>query len=440
MTGAAVINSPHAFQKIRDLFVDKYLNPQVGKLPSHNMKLAWQALAVCRAALEIHHGDKMSARDIHAKMWDKYVLWANIICDEGDCGVKINEKPDYLCERWFLTSDANHKKKYVSGEVTGKRFWKKWGTIKSAVTNSDNHVVKSTIASMPGGALPSGTNWSLFLTRLIYNLHMEKEKMKAKKADADDDDDDNDDDEAVIDEIGGSAAKKAGPNPYTDDPEEKNDSQGSGVENETNDGGENHDDNVNDEHDEPRAPATFFPATLLVVLTIGVLSEDCDTLLNHTIDQGEVEESNLIGVLSRAECRVSALTDLPPGSAVSSPVSTMSSVERLRARASYNEVYKEANILKNDLGVKRLKILEDEMNIKCDEVKVRQDEVKAGQDKVKARQDEVKLAGLAALYNNLRQDLKDARQNGDQDDVRSIKEQLQAVQRQRRDVMATSAT
>ena len=60
---------------IRDLFVDKYLNLQMGKLPSHNMKLAWQTLAVCRAALEIHHGDKMFNKQLYTKMWDKYVSW-----------------------------------------------------------------------------------------------------------------------------------------------------------------------------------------------------------------------------------------------------------------------------------------------------------------------------------------------------------------------------
>ena len=150
------------------------------------MKLAWQMLAMCKAALEIHHGDKMSAKQIHVKMWDKYVAWANIIRDEADCGIKINEKPDYLSEVWFMTADAKHQKPYVKGTVSGKRFWKKWGIVKSTIINSDNHVVKRTIASMPGGALPSGTDWSIFFTRLIYNMYIEKEKMKPKKVDTDD--------------------------------------------------------------------------------------------------------------------------------------------------------------------------------------------------------------------------------------------------------------
>ena len=110
-------------------------------------------------------------------------------------------------------------------------------------------------------------------------------------------------------------------------------------------------------------------------------------------------------------------------SAVSSPSNVPSSIERLRAKASYNEAYKEANHQKIELGTKRLKMLESELDIKRDEVK--------------ARQDEVKLVGLAALYDDLRQDLRDARESGDADDVRSIKEQMRTVQKQRRDLMAT---
>ena len=98
MTGGAIVNSPHAFQSIRDVFVDKYLQPQPGKLPSHNMKLAWQTLAMCKAALELHHRDKMSREVIYVKMWEKYISWTKIICAEFDYGMKISRKPDYLSE------------------------------------------------------------------------------------------------------------------------------------------------------------------------------------------------------------------------------------------------------------------------------------------------------------------------------------------------------
>ena len=41
--------------------------------------------------------------------------------------------------------------------------------------------------------------------------------------------------------------------------------------------------------------------------------------------------------------------------------------ERSKAKASYNDAYKEANKKKNELGVKRLKMLEYELDIKRDE-------------------------------------------------------------------------
>ena len=107
MTGAAVVNSPHAFMSIRNFFVSKYLTPELGKLPTRNMKLAWQILVMFNAALEIHHGDKMVSKEIYAKMWDKYTSWAKGICVEGDAGVKIDAKTDYLSEQYFLTSDEN---------------------------------------------------------------------------------------------------------------------------------------------------------------------------------------------------------------------------------------------------------------------------------------------------------------------------------------------
>ena len=461
MTGAAIVNSPHAFRSIRNLFVDKYLTPELGKLPSYSMKLAWQTLAMCRAALEIHHGEKMNGKQIHAKMWDKYVSWTKIICDEDDAGVKIGEKPNYLSEVYFLTSDAKNQRFYKKGAESGKRFWKKWGTVKSVILNSDNHIVKKTIASMPGGALPSGTDWSLFLNRLMYNVYTEKEKMKPKKDDEDDDEDNNGIHSIV--EIGGSAAKKAGPSPYTENTEEKTDCDGntsidgscnitdtvecvdtcgndvSNDNNENNEIGGDEDDSAadNDDHDEPKAPDTFLPSSILIVLTLGVLSEDCDTLLNHVIDQGDVDKSNIVAVPNRMECRSSALKDMTSGtaslaSATSSISNPVSSIDRLKAKASYNEAYKEANKQKNELGAKRLKIYEEEVDMKRIEVKARQDEVKARQDEVKARQDEVKIRGLEVLYNDLRQDLKDAREMGDSDEIKMIREEMKKVQKQRR--------
>ena len=436
MTGAAVINSPHAFQRIRNLFVEKYLTPETNKWPSHNMKLAWQSAAVSKAALEIIHGDKMCAKDIHTKMWEKYLSWSNVFCEEADAGMKIEPRPDYLAPDYFTTSDAAHKKSFPGGAETGKKLWKKWGSVKSAVINSDNNVVKKTIASMPGGALPSGTDWDLFLTRLVYNLYIVKEKGKTPK------EKENDNDEARTDEMGGSAAKETGPSPYTDGPDEVNSDAEGDEAGEKDDEGDNAvcDDvdacvDGEDDHDEPKAPHTFPPSTIFIVMTSGVLSDDCDPLLNHAIDRGEVEDPRRAEVPSRSECRVSALADVSSPSVITARNTTATSLQRLKERASYNEAYKEANKQKNELGIKRLKLSEDELEIKRLEVKARQDEVRARQEEVKARQDKVRAQGLEQYYADLRQDLKDAQDNGnDEEEIHNIREEMIKVRKERREL------
>ena len=73
---------------------------------------------------------------------------------------------------------------------------------------------------------------------------------------------------------------------------------------------------------------------------------------------------------------------------------------------------------------------EDELDIKRNEVKARLEKVKVMQDKVNSRH-------LAALYADLRKDLRDMNKKGDADDVKKIKEEMQAVQKQQQDLMAT---
>ena len=94
MTGLAVVNSPHAFQCIKNLFVENYLTPESSFKISHNIKLAWQSAAICRAAIEIIHGDKMPSKKIHTKMWEKYNAWVRVIREEPDAGLKLESKPE----------------------------------------------------------------------------------------------------------------------------------------------------------------------------------------------------------------------------------------------------------------------------------------------------------------------------------------------------------
>ena len=91
--------------------------------------------------------------------------------------------------------------------------------------------------------------------------------------------------------MGGSAARVAGSSPYTDGAEEGNsDAVGDG-DGEKSDEDENGDcDDAecdaagDDDHNELKVPHTFSPQTIFIVMTLGVLSDNSDPLLNHAID------------------------------------------------------------------------------------------------------------------------------------------------------------
>ena len=161
---------------------------------------------------------------------------------------------------------------------------------------------------------------------------------------------------------------------------------------------------------------------------MGVISDDCDSLQNHAIDRGEVEEVNKATVPSRADCRAIAIVD---GNSAKSSVKRQlttatpaSAIERLKEKANYNEAYKKSNNEKHDLGVKRLKLNEDELSLKRLEVK--------------ARQDEVRAQNLERYYADLRLDLKDARDNYDNKEVALMKEEMRKVQLERRELSMTT--
>jgi hypothetical protein len=172
-------------------------------------------------------------------------------------------------------------------------MWKRWLRVRKEIRDRDNHAIKKAIARMPGGTLLSGTDFSLFLDRVIYELYVVKGGLVAKPDDGSDNegaDAEGSDDEgnADGDDIGGSAAKAAGPNPYmTNDNNKATDNGGgdddsdsglSAHENEVRKKGDQREadamdeDKEDKEHEEPKAPGTFVPANLLVILIAGVLS------------------------------------------------------------------------------------------------------------------------------------------------------------------------
>merc|ERR1740139_1549451 len=94
------------------------------------------------------------------------------------------------------------------GQNGGKKLWDIWLKVKRDIINVDNLAVKATILQMPGGALPSGTDLELFLTRLLYELHKKKVNFMEIS-------DDGEQEGETGDDLGGSAAKAAGPNDFT---------------------------------------------------------------------------------------------------------------------------------------------------------------------------------------------------------------------------------
>ena len=136
--------------------------------------MAWHALFVCKATIEISEGDKIRVQEIHEGMVVKYKKWACQLLQLDE--VVFGELPVYVKERFLITYDAKEKK--FDQVSHGKSLWKKWHRIKKDILNRDNNTVKKAIAKMPNGALPSGTDFSIFLDRVTYELYLVKEDEK----------------------------------------------------------------------------------------------------------------------------------------------------------------------------------------------------------------------------------------------------------------------
>ena len=121
--------------------------------------------AFAKARVELTAGEKQKDADIHNGMIPKYKKWADLLLTED--GLVIGKKPDYLTEAMLKTVDVAQKK-FFEGHKDGKQMWSKWHQVKKDVLNRDNLAVAKAIALMPNVALPSGTDFSLFLDCIIY--------------------------------------------------------------------------------------------------------------------------------------------------------------------------------------------------------------------------------------------------------------------------------
>ena len=107
-----------------------------------------------------------------------------------------------------------------------------------------------------------------------------------------------------------------------------------------------------DEHDKPKAPKGFLLPSLLVMLTMGVLSTECEGSLDYVGTSMVIVEHNA-KTPRRETTRTDSLSD-----AASSLTSTpyQDPVARLKEHASFNEAYARIQGTKNDIARTKLEM------------------------------------------------------------------------------------
>ena len=407
-------------------------------------KAAWHHLCLVKAGVEVYTGGKLTAEGQHTKLRECYDRWARSIMTE-DNTLGVLSVPSYVTEKMFLTSDANNRKLRAHNKEENKKLWRQWILAKSAITNFDNIAVKKAISRMPGKALPSGSDFSLFLERLKYELHCVRSLSARNKA--------------MV--IGGSAAKEAdSPNLMLDPATENEDAVlGDGTNEEVAAGGlgaytrstsddeedeemeedlavrgEDDDDNVEDDSDEPRAPKDYCPPRLLVIMTIGVLSTDTEAVLGYVDDDPDGEGTALVP--SRISVRNDAVLEAAAGVLVSTSASTpvRSAVGRLADRAKYTDAYKEAMAQQVELGTRELVLQEKGFSLQEREASAKEREASAKEKEVATRDREVTENSLRSIYDDLRRDLRDAKDDDeDIEEIQRIKDEMKSVKKRRLD-------
>ena len=434
MTGVANVTSNVAFDELQTQFIERLHSHRATQI----LKYVWHNVCICKGAIEITQGDKKSMKDIERDMFTKFKKWASLLLDnKGE--VVIGELPAYVTEKMLLTTDVGEKALYAHPKA-GKSMWKKWLKCRKEIRDRDNHAIKKAIARMPGGALPSGTDFGFFLDRVIYELYVAKEGPGAKPDDVDSDhkgaDAKGSDDEgnAEGNDIGGSAAKAAGPSNYMID--DTNKATGVGDGDSDSDSGvivrvidENEED---EEHEEPKAPGTFYPANLLVILIAGVLSNKCEPCITHVCEtEGETK---LAKVPSRIDVRLAALAEGLSTTSKSTDARP-DALSRLKQHADYNEVYKEAAKNRDDLGRKRLKmdgeLADAQVETMKKEAASREKEVAAREIEVQTGAKEAQVSALEKIYRDLREELKDAKAECDKDEIGRLKKELDEIRKMR---------
>ena len=130
--------------------------------------------------------------------------WAKLISSD-ELGLPLT--PTYVTEQMLLTKDKTNLKSLDLSTNGGRKLWDRWLKVKRDITGTENLAVKAALSKMPGGALPSGTDIELFLTRLMYEMYLSKKNNNDAEQEAGE----------ALDDSGGSVAKAAEPNTFMDD-------------------------------------------------------------------------------------------------------------------------------------------------------------------------------------------------------------------------------
>ena len=180
------------------------------------------------------------------------------------------------------------------------------------------------------------------------------------------------------------------------------------------------DERLDDEHEEDKAPKGFLPPLLLTILTMGVLSTECEAALEYAgaSTQGKDHKAN---APSRKDVRDEAQSD-----AASSLSSTpyKPPIARLKEHASFNEAYSRVHETKNE-------IVKTKLDMERELVGMKKQEVDARTREVSAREKEVKEAHLHSLYVDFRDDLKFALEMNDNEEAARIRREMENVKRRR---------
>jgi len=399
MTGATSVESKFANESIKLLFADKML---AGDEMTQSKKVVWHNFCLAKAGVEVSKGGKMKKSELHIKLQKCYDRWATLICSDDGSEAITFERPSYVTMKMFTTKDFNNLQERANNEKDLSALWRQWTTLKAAIVNFDNNAVRKAIRKMPGKSLPSGTDFSLFFNRLVYEMYTVRSAV-ARKA------------------LGGSVAKALQLDKEVSDDNEDEEDTGEVAESLPADKEENDND--------PRAPASYVPPRLLVILALGVLSNATEPALGYVED--DPGGDNMANVPSRKNCRDDgddegsrAMVEYVAKGATPAKAA----VSRHADRAEYNDIYKEAMSNQVELGEKEVLLKEKELHLREKEVRAL---TEARTKEAAARDREVSQTNLASLYKDLREELKEAKEDEDSDLVDSIKGQLLRIKKRR---------